>query len=208
MHRLLIADDHPLALRAVREAVSRNARFRIVAECTDASSTLNAISRYAPDTIVLDLNLPGSGITVIQRLRAAGLRTRVLVLSAEDERTGGLRALRAGADGYLPKTGTVGDLKSAIELVARGKRCFGPMVTRGVFRADSSDDALIGSLSDTEFDVLKGLAEGRSNGEIALDVALTPKSVSAHRNKLMRKLGLANLPALIAFARANHVTLD
>ena len=69
-------------------------------------------------------------------------------------------------------------------------------------------DALLGSLSDREFNVLKGVAEGRSNGEIALELALTPKSVSACRNKLMRKLSMPNVAALIAFARANHVTLD
>jgi DNA-binding NarL/FixJ family response regulator len=206
MHRLVVADDHPIVFRALREALPRGG-FRIVAECGDSTTTLEAIREHAPDLLVLDLQLPGGGITVLQRLRTAGIRLRVLVLSGEDERTGGLRALRAGADGYVPKSGALADLSLAIELVARGKRFFRPVVT-DVADAAQNDDALLGSLSDREFAVLKGLAEGRSNGEIALDLALTPKSVSACRNKMMRKLALSNLPALIAFARANHVTND
>ncbi|MCC8364100.1 response regulator transcription factor [Lysobacter sp. A6] len=207
MHRLVVADDHPIVFHAIRDALPR-VGFRIVAECMEASAALAAIRAYAPDTLILDLHLPGGGLTLLQRLRAAGSRVRVLVLSGDDERVGGLRALRAGADGYLPKTASPADLTHAIELVARGKRCFRPLVTEGVASADSNDDALLGSLSDREFSVLKGLAEGRSNGEIALDLALTPKSVSACRNKLMRKLSLPNLPALILFARVNHVTVD
>jgi two-component system response regulator EvgA len=207
MHRLVVVDDHPIVFHAIRDALPR-AGFRIVAECRDAPSALVAIRTHAPDTIVLDLHLPGGGITLLQRLRAAGSRVRVLMLSGDEERVGGLRALRAGADGYLPKSAPITDLTMAIELVARGKRCFRPIVTDGVPSADANDDALLGSLSDREFNVLKGVAEGRSNGEIALELALTPKSVSACRNKLMRKLSMPNVAALIAFARANHVTLD
>lgn len=204
MHRLVVVDDHPIVFHAIRDALPRGG-FRIVAECADAPSALEAIRAYSPDTIVLDLHLPGSGLSVLQRLRALGSRIRVLVLSCEDERTGGLRALRAGADGYLPKTASCIDLTAAIEAVARGKRWFRAAVTEGVISADSSDDALLGSLSDREFDVLKALAAGGTNGEIAADLALTPKIVSACRGALMRKLGLSNLRGLIEFARANRV---
>ncbi len=211
MHRLIVADDHPIVFRAVRDALPSGG-FRIVAECTDAAAAFAAVHAHTtathPVTLVLDLQLPGSGVAVLRRLRAQQVPARVLVLSGEEERAGGLRALRAGADGYVPKTDSLADLSLAIDLVARGKRFFRPVVTAGTSHGAQDDDTLLGSLSDREYGVLKGLAEGRTNGEIAFDLALTPKSVSACRNKLMRKLALDNLPALIAFARLNHVTHD
>lgn len=211
MHRLIVADDHPIIFRALRDALPGRG-FRIVAECTDATAALAAVRAHTtpshPVTLVLDLHLPGGGLSVLQRLRAQRIAARVLVLSGEDERSGGLRALRAGADGYVPKSDSLADLALAIDLVARGKRFFRPAVTAAAGRGPQDDDALLGSLSDREYGVLRGLAEGRTNSEIGFDLALSAKGVSATRNKLMRKLGLENLPALIAFARHNHVTLD
>jgi two-component system response regulator EvgA len=211
MHRLVLADDHPIVFRALRDVLPPNG-FRVVAECIDATSAFAAVRAHTtathPVTLILDLHLPGGGIAVLKRLRAQGVPARVLVLSGEEERTGGLRALRAGADGYVPKSDSLADLALAIDLVARGKRFFRPVVTDGTSHGPQDDDTLLGSLSDREYGVLKGLAEGRTNGEIAFDLALSPKSVSACRNKLMRKLGLDNLPALMAFARMNHVTHD
>jgi DNA-binding NarL/FixJ family response regulator len=207
MQRLLLADDHPVVFRAIRAALPR-AGYRIVAECQEAATTLEAVRALSPDLLILDLHLPGGGLNLLNRLRSVGSRLRVLILSADDERVSGLRAMRAGADGYIPKTATKAQILQAIELVLRGKRFFRARVTEGVISADSNDDALLGSLSDREFSVLKGLAEGRSNREIALYLALTPKTVSACRNKVMRKLSLTNLPALIHFARVNHVIVD
>ena len=211
MHRLVIADDHPIVFRALRDLLP-SVGFRIVAECTDATSAFAAVRAHTtathPVTLILDLHLPGSGIAVLKRLRAQLVPARVLVLSGEEERAGGLLALRAGADGYVPKSDSLADLSLAIHLVARGKRFFRPVVTAGARNGPQDDDTLLGSLSDREYGVLKGLAEGRTNGEIAFDLAMSPKSVSACRNKLMRKLGLDNLPALMTFARLNHVTHD
>lgn len=205
VHRIVVADDHPIIHRAVRDAVPKG--FVVVAECTDATSAFEAIRTHAAHLVVLDPRLRGDGLSLLMRLRALRIPVRILVLSAEAESTGGVRARRAGADGFVPKTATRADLALAIELVARGKRHFrsGPAAGPG---ADYDDDALLGSLNDREFGVLKGLAAGRSNGEISVDLALTPKCVSACRNKLMRKLGMPSIPALIAFARFNHVLHD
>jgi DNA-binding NarL/FixJ family response regulator len=157
---------------------------------------------------VLDLHLPGiDGIAVLRRVRALGLRVRVLVLSAEDEDGGGLRARRAGADGYVPKAAALSDLGLALDLLARGRPFF-RLATPPPGRplpAELDDDALLGSLTDREFDILKAIAVGQSNGEIADALAMRSKAVSAVRVKLMRKLGTANIAALIEFARLNNV---
>ena len=206
MHRLVIADDHPVVFHAVRAALPSPA-FRVVAECTRGDDALEAVQRLAPDVLVLDLHLPGvGGIGVLRRLRALGSPVRVLVLSCEDDRHGGLRALRAGADGYVAKASTLADLAGAIEGVARGHRCFCPDVMQRLCANSAlDDDALLGSLSDREFDVLKGLATGRSYRELADDLAVGPKTISAVRARLSRKLGTPSLAALIEFARLNNI---
>ena len=202
MHRLVVADDHPIVFAALRQALSPHA-FRIVAECTDGEAALDAVRRLRPNVLILDLHLPRmDGLVVLQRLRAERIPVAVLVLSCEEDDFGGPRALRAGADGYACKRTSHADLAMAVEMVARGKPFF-----RAAKPAPGAgdEDALLGALSEREFDVLKALAAGGTNPEIAADLALTPKIVSACRNKLMRKLGLANVRALLEFARANRV---
>ena len=200
MHRIVVADDHPVVCMALRRALPSRT-FRVVAECADGVSALEAVRRHRPSVLVLDLQLPRmDGIAVVQRLRAERLPVAVLVLSCEEEDFGGPRALRAGADGYASKRVSPAELARAIAVVARGKRWF-----RAATPACDDNDALLGALSDREFDVLKALAAGGTNGEIAAGLALTPKIVSACRGGLMRKLGVSNLRGLIEFARANRV---
>ena len=202
---VVIADDHPIARHAVRKALAQDDRFTVVAECTDGPSALHAVRLRRADLLVLDLGLPGlSGDAVLQAIRADGLQTRVLVVSAQRESEGGVRAMRAGADGYVPKSAAPEELVLAIALVARGRRFFRPAVSAAP-RGMAGDDGLLAALSDREFQVLKGVAEGRSNPEIAEALGLTPKAVSTHRNKVMRKLGMPHLRALMDFARSNYI---
>lgn len=201
MHRIVVADDHPVVFAALRQALPPRA-FRILAECNDGPAALDAVRRLRPSVLVLDLNLPRmDGLAVLQRLRAERLPVAVLVISGEDEAFGAPLAHRAGADGYICKRTSAADLAMAIGMVARGKRFF-----RAEKAPDTGDDdALLGALSEREFDVLKALAAGGTNPEIAVELGLTPKIVSACRNKLMHKLGSSNLRGLIEFARANRV---
>lgn len=199
MHRIVVADDHPIVFAALRAALPPRA-FRILAECSDGQAALEAVRRLRPAVLVIDLNLPRmDGLAVLQRVRAERLPVAVLVLSCEDDEFGAPLTQRAGGDGYICKRTSPGDLAMAIGMVARGKRFFRAAKPPG------DDDALLGALSEREFDVLKSLAAGGTNAEIAVELALTPKIVSACRNKLMRKLGLSNLRGLIEFARANRV---
>src|SRR5690349_21981153 len=170
MHRLVVADDHPIVFRAVRAALPA-VGYSVVAECIDAAATLASVRAHTtnthPITLVLDLQLPGGGIALLQAMRAQAVPARVLVLSAENERSAGMQALRAGADGFLPKTCALGELAVAIDAVARGKRYYRPELMILAARGPISDDALLGSLSDREYAVLKGLVGGSTNGEIA-----------------------------------------
>ena len=207
MHRLVVADDHPIVHHAIRAALP-SPSFAVVAECTDGSAALRAARALRADLLVLDLSLPGvSGIGVLHAIRAEHLPLRVLVVSAHSEQEGGVRALRAGADGYVAKSASPDELRHALNLVAQGKRYFPPAVAEASARS-IDDDALLGSLSDREFGVLKGLAQGRDNGEVAADLGITAKAVSTCRAKVMRKLGARHLRALIDFARSNNVVDD
>jgi two-component system invasion response regulator UvrY len=205
---IVVADDHPLVLHAVRHALPQGDRFAIVAECGDGRAALAAVRLRRADLLILDLELPGlSGLAVLQAIRAERLPTRVLVLSAHAELEGGMRAFQAGADGYLPKSAAPGELALAIALVARGKRFFRPAVVAAP-RGAQGDDLLLAQLSDREFQVLKGVAEGRSNQEMSESLGLNAKAVSTHRNKVMRKLGVRHLRALLDFARNNHIVSE
>jgi two-component system response regulator EvgA len=204
MHRLVVADDHPIVHHAIRAALP-NPRFAVVAECTDGATALRAARALRADLLVLDLSLPDmSGISVLHAIRAEHLPLRVLVVSAHGEEDGGVRAMRAGADGYVPKSASPDELRHALGIVARGKRYFRAAVAEASSRT-VDDDALLASLSGREFGVLKGLAQGHGNREIAAGLGISPKSVSACRGKLMRKLGARHLRALIDFARNNNI---
>ncbi|UHQ20919.1 response regulator transcription factor [Lysobacter sp. KIS68-7] len=203
MHRLVVADDHPIVSLALRRAMpARN--HRIVAVCHDGHAALEAVRRFRPNLLVLDLHLPGlDGIAVLRQLRAERFPVNVLVLSCEDDAYGAARALRAGADGYACKRSSLADLRLAIATVAQGRRFFRTALPPAGVVVD--DDALLGSLTEREFEMLKGLAAGSTNLEIGAALALSPKVVSAYRRKLMRKLGVTNLRDLIEFARANGI---
>ena len=203
MHRLVVADDHPIVLLALRRAMpARN--HRVVAECSNGREALDAVRRYRPNLLVLDLHLPElDGIAVLRRVRAERIPVNVLVLSCEEDAYGAVRAQRAGADGYACKRSSLADLRMAIATVAQGRRFFRTGLPAAFETVD--DDALLGSLTEREFDMLKALAAGSTNLEIGAELALSPKVVSAYRRKLMRKLGVPNLRALIEFARANGI---
>jgi len=199
MHRIVVADDHPIVFPALRRALPTR-HYRIVAECMDGRAALEAVRRHRPNVLVLDLHLPElDGLAVLRRIRADRVPVNVLILSCEEDDIGAMRALRAGADGYACKRSTLNGLRMAIAMVAQGRRLF--RASAATARA-ADDDALLGSLSEREFDVLKGLAAGHNNLEIGAALALSPKVVSAYRGRVMRKLGVSNVRALIEFARA------
>jgi DNA-binding NarL/FixJ family response regulator len=195
----VIVDDHPLTNDAIRRLLETHGAFEVVAQCHDADSGFAAVERFAPRLLIVDLALPGvDGVAMVKRLRERASPVAVLTISAAHAPLAGLRALRAGADGFFHKQGDPGDLVLTALLVARGKSGFDYDVLEAAAAAGGMPK--IDILTRRERDVFLLLVRGRTNKAIGEELGVHPKSVSAARSALMRKLGLHSLEDALAFA--------
>ncbi|MGF6960372.1 response regulator [Paraburkholderia youngii] len=202
MIRILIADDHAIVRGGPRQIVATTSDIVVVAEAAQGSEVIDGLRSRAVDLLLLDMTMPGiSGIVLIRRVRAEHPSLPVLVLSIHDEAQVASRALRAGATGYLTKDSDPEVLLAAIRRLAEGGRFLDPkLVDALVFDTQRDDVPPHKVLSDREFQVLQMLAAGRSINEIAETCTLSAKTISTHKMRLMRKLGLSNNAELIRYA--------
>ncbi|MBB5404378.1 DNA-binding NarL/FixJ family response regulator [Paraburkholderia atlantica] len=202
MIRILIADDHAIVRGGLRQIIATTSDIVVVAEAAQGSEVIDGLRSRAVDLLLLDMTMPGiSGVVLIRRVRAEHPSLPVLVLSIHDEAQVASRALRAGATGYLTKDSDPEVLLAAIRKLAEGGRFLDPkLVDAMVFDTQRDDVPPHKVLSDREFQVLQMLAAGRSINEIAETCTLSAKTISTHKMRLMRKLGLSNNAELIRYA--------
>jgi two-component system, NarL family, response regulator NreC len=204
--RVLLADDHAIVRRGLR-ALLEEAGFAVVADASDGLEAVRLCEEHKPDLLILDIGMPKmNGIEVAARTQKLEHPPGVIILSMHSDESYIIRALAAGARGYLLKDATDEDLLPAVRAVASGKHFFSPAVT-GVLVEDYvrtlRTRGLTDSyhlLSDREREVLQLLAEGRPNKEVAslLDVGVS--TVETHRGNLMQKLGLHNTAEIVLYA--------
>lgn len=205
MYRVILIDDHAAVTSALR-ALLESHSFQVVAIHDSGTDGLAAIREHAPDLVILDLKIPGlGGIEVINRLRGASNPTPVLVLSGADEQLFGPRVLRAGANGFVHKSGDLGEIVMGALLVARGLTFFRHEVLQSAYQSGGAQPGAIESLTEREFEVFRCLANGQSNMEIAEHIIMSHKTVSGYRSKIMAKLGVDNIRDLIDLAREANV---
>jgi len=204
--RIVVADDHALVREGIRRVLDEEPGFEVVAEVADGESALRRVSELEPDVVVLDISMPGlSGLDVARRLREEHPGVRALILSMHDDTEYVLRAVRAGAAGYLLKDDAGPQLlRQAVRAVHAGDSFFSPAVATRLtdaLRADpaASEDPL-GPLSARELEVLRLVAGGRSNKQIATELGISRRTVESHRESLMRKLGIRTVAGLTRFA--------
>lgn len=211
MFSAVIVDDHPLINGAIRTLLERAGEFKVVAECTDGQSALSVVLELRPDVLIIDLDIPLlGGVEVISRLRQAGGPMAILVVSAGDALVSGVRAFRAGADGFVHKSAAMDDVVAAAQLTARGKIYFSRQVMAAASASPSAPKVAgdpLTALGRREFEVFRCLALGMSNVDIADHMDISNKTVSAHKRNLMDKLKLANIRDVIDLAR-NHRIID
>lgn len=202
MSDLYLVDDHAMMRDGLR-AVLQAGGHRVVGESSDPTAALAEIQRLLPALVLLDLQLgERSGLTLLAELqrRALPVRTIVLTMSAQPRQVA--EALRFGAAGYLLKGAAAAELLQAIEAVAGGRRHLGPEVAdlavRGLTARD--DGAALDSLSVRERQIVELVVRGRSSSEIGALLHLSPKTVDSYRSRLMAKLGVADVPALVRWA--------
>ncbi|MEW5864213.1 MAG: response regulator transcription factor [Pseudomonadota bacterium] len=203
MIRLAIADDHAIVRRGMRQIVAEGGDIEIVGEAADYGELSALLRRHACDVLLLDIAMPGkNGIEILKSVRAQYPRLRVLVLSMYPEELYALRALRAGAAGYLTKSSAPEKLLEAIRQVAAGRRYITPQLAEALAEriAEPAERPLHEALTDREFQVLRLLAAGRRLSEVAAELALSPKTVSVYRARVLEKLRVRTNAELARYA--------
>ena len=209
MARLYLIDDHPI-VRAGLRALLESAGHAIVGEGADITQALSEVNRIDPDVVLLDLHLDGrSGFEVLAELQRRHQSSRVIVLSMSDQPRNVAEALRMGASGYVLKGSASVELLAAVEAVALGRRYLSAGLTDIAVQGLTANADKGSTLSPRERQILVMVARGKSSAAIGEELHLSPKTVDTYRSRLMGKLELADVPALVRWAlREKLIDLD
>jgi len=207
--RILVADDHPLVLRGLREAISEQGDLQIAGEALDADSLLKVLGNGGGDLLVLDLSLPGArGLDLLRRVRSEHPALPVLVLSIHPEEPYALRCVKAGAAGYVEKSSSPDTVIEAIRTVAAGRRYLSPKVAERLVDVSAVREERRPpheTLSEREFQVMCRIAGGRTISEIAEELELSVKTVSTYRARLLAKMGLRTNSEITRYVFAHEL---
>jgi DNA-binding NarL/FixJ family response regulator len=203
MIRIVVADDHTIVREGLKQLLSAASDLSVVGEAQNGHEVLQRVRELEFDVLLLDLSMPGkSGIELIKQVRAEKPKLRIMVLSMHQEPQYAVRAIRAGASGYLTKESASAQLVSAIRKVAGG----------GAFITDSVAEQLAlrampqtegpphHLLSDREFHVFQRLVSGKTVSDIAAELSLSVKTVSTHKARILQKMNMSNPAELIRYA--------
>lgn len=207
---LLIADDHRVLRQALCEMLERDGKYRVVAQATDGVEVMELLKSHSPDLIIMDLVMPEiDGVEAIEKLKYSGKAPPVLVLSATESKGNIRAALKAGAKGYVPKNVEIRELEFAIDSILSGKTYLSPSVTESLVFADNTgsplEDPLV-QLTKREKEILKHLADGLPNREIASLLHISTRTVDTHRSNILKKLKAKTNAELVKMAIASGLT--
>ena len=212
--RVLLADDHKLVRAGIRALLQTLADVEVVAEAADGREALRLIAAHHPDIVLMDVMMPSlNGLDATARIVRNFPRTRVVILSMNADEDSVLKAIRAGAVGYLVKRADPAELELAVRAVARGERFLSSAVSQHVLAACLNrvdrEQTSIERLTSRQREVLQLIAEGHTTKEIALKLSISPKTAEAYRADLMKALDIHDIASLTRYAiRAGLVSLD
>ena len=203
--RVMICDDHALVRSGLRRLLESEAHLVVTGEAANAEEALELVARQTPDVLLLDVVMPGrSGIEALPDLLAESPRTHVLVLSMQDDPSYVRQAFSAGASGYLLKEAADAELIQAIQDVSEGRRYVHPLLGARLAAAEFSGQSKpTDRLSEREHEVLRLLALGHTNQEIARILFISIRTAETHRARIMQKLGLSTRAEIVRYALAN-----
>jgi DNA-binding NarL/FixJ family response regulator len=208
MIRIVIADDHAIVRDGLKQVLAADGGIEVVGEASDGHEAMERVRELEFDLLLLDMSMPGkSGIELIKQVHAERPKLRILILSMHEEHQYAVRAIRAGAAGYITKESASRQLVAAIRKVAGG----------GAFiSAEVAEQLALGAmpgaqakpheaLSDREFQVFRMIAEGRGVSEIAERLNLSVKTVSTHKSNILQKMNMTNASELIRYALTHRL---
>ncbi len=208
MISVVIADDHAIVRRGIAQIVSAEADMTVAGEASNYGEVMELVRRGGIDCLLLDISMPGrNGIETLKQVKVEAPRIAVLVISMYPEDQYAFRAFKAGASGYLTKLAAAEQLIPAIRQVARGRRYVTPELAEALvsYIDRDSDVPAHDTLSDREFQTLRLIAAGQTLTQIGAALALSPKTVSAYRARLLAKLNLTTNAELTRYALENKL---
>ncbi|HTV60421.1 MAG TPA: response regulator transcription factor [Verrucomicrobiae bacterium] len=205
-YRILIADDHPVMRRGIRLVLESNPWLEVCGEAMDGEDALEMAKRLQPQLVVLDLTMPKlDGLQAAPKIREALPETEVLILTMHYDDELAREVLRSGARGYVMKTDADQELLAAVERIRHHGTFFTARLAdtmRDIYVRDPSEEQVFPGtgLTPRETEIVRLVAEGKTNKEVATTLEVSIRTVESHRNHVMRKLKIASLPELVRFA--------
>ena len=209
MIEVVLCDDHALVRRGIRQTLAEAVDIRVAGEASSYAEVREVLRTTPCDVLLLDIGLPGrGGLEVLSALTESASPIRVLVLSMFAEEQYAIRSLRAGAQGYMSKSGDPQELIAATRTVAQGRKYVTPEVAQMLAESVSRptvDNSAHAALSDRELQTLVKIASGKRLSDIAEELMLSPKTVSVYRSRVLEKLQLSNNAAITVYAIRNNL---
>jgi DNA-binding NarL/FixJ family response regulator len=208
MIRIVIADDHTIVREGLKQLLAAAGDLRVVGEAADGHQALERVRTVDFDLLLLDMSMPGkSGIELIRQVHAEKPRLRILVLSMHEEHQYAVRAIRAGASGYLTKESASAQLVAAIRKVAAGGAFISAEVAQQLALSAMPGAQVLPheALSDREFQVFRMIAEGSSVSDIAGRLNLSVKTVSTHKANVLHKMEMSTTADLVRYALTHRL---
>jgi two-component system, NarL family, invasion response regulator UvrY len=208
MIRILIADDHPIMRDGLKKILNEEPDMTVVGEASNYHEALTAVKKNVPDIAILDISMPGrNGLDILKELRSLYPRLKVLILSMHPEDRFALRAIKAGAAGYVTKENATEQLVNAIRKVHEGKKYISPELAMQLadIYGNGMDKLPHELLSDREYEVLVQIAEGKKVKDIAVKLALSPATVATYRARILEKMQLRSNVEITSYVYRNHL---
>ncbi len=210
--KVILADDHQIVREGIAHLLESFGNMEIVGQAGDGHEAIRITVELQPDILILDITMPKlRGVEVISEVRSHSPKTKIIILSMHNKEVYIKECMKNGASAYLLKESAVNELKSAIDYVIHDQIYLSPAISKGVVKdwltPQTVEDA--SPLTVREKEILKLLAEGHSNKEIAAMLFISPKTVETHRHRINEKLNLGNVADLVRYAiKEGLITLD
>ncbi|MGM8868864.1 fimbria biosynthesis transcriptional regulator FimZ [Enterobacter hormaechei] len=204
---VIIMDEHPIVRMSIEVLLQKNKNIQVKLKSGDSHEVLDCIRNHRIDLVILDIEMTGTdGFVLLKRIRNLNKDIKVLFLSSKSEAFYAGRAIRAGANGYVSKRKDLGEIYNAVEMILTGYSFFPSETLSFINHLGSRTGAAVDMpLSNREVTVLRYLANGLSNKEIADQLLLSNKTISAHKSNIFSKLGVQSIVELIDYAKAHEL---